>query len=104
MANSLGMVIDAIKARYTESTRDRKLFKSRQDSLFNEGIIQFKLREQLQSAINQLSDDPNIKSIRVQVVPEAIPFVGFVLQSLNCEYEMCPEPDQIILTRQVVYL
>lgn len=104
MGSGIGTIIKAISARYTESTKDRKLFKSRQDSLFNEGLLQFKLREQLQEVIDQISEDPRIKCIRVEVSPEVIPFMGVILQSLNCTYETCPEPGEILITRQVTYL
>lgn len=104
MSNGIFRIFDAIKARYDEKHRDRKEFKVRQSAMFNEGLIQFKLREQLQKEVDKMNNDPGIISIKVQISPEAIPFLETVTQSLNCKTQQCPMPDQIILIRQVDYL
>ncbi len=97
-------VVDAIQARYADAYKERKQFRTRQDSIYNEGQLQFKLREQLQMTLDKLEANPSIKSIRIQVMPDCIPFLPTVLPALNCIYVMCPEPGEVILSRRVQYI
>lgn len=102
--SGVGKVFEAIRSRIDEKTRDRREFKTRQAALFNEGLIQFKLREQLQQQVNLMDKDPHITSIKVQVAPEAVPFLETIACTLNCKTQACPVPDEIILIKQEDYL
>lgn len=104
MSTGVGRVIEAIRSRIDEKTRDRREFKTRQSALFNEGLIQFKLREQLQQQVKIMDSDPHITSIKVQVAPEAIPFLETIACTLNCKTQACPVPGEMILIKQEDYL
>ncbi len=102
--NSVMKIVEAAKSRLDENSRDRREFKTRQSALFNEGLIQFKLHEQLQQEVAKMNMDPSISSIKVQISQDAIPFIDSIMHSLNCKVQKCPEPDEIILIRQEDYL
>ncbi len=102
--NAILKIVDAAKSRMDEKNRDRREFKTRQSALFNEGLIQFKLREQLQQEVSKMNSDPSITSIKVKISQDAIPFIDSIMHTLNCKVQKCPEPDEIILIHQEDYL
>lgn len=104
MSSGVMRVVEAIKSRYVEKTRDTREFKTRQAAIYNEGLIQFKLREQLQQVVRYMDSDRGITSIKVQIAPEAIPFIETIACSLNCKTQVCASPGEIILIKQVDYL
>lgn len=104
MGNGINKILIAIKSRWDEKTRDRREFKARQTAIFNEGLIQFKLREQLQAEVTKMDNDPTITGIKVMISPDAIPFLDTILFSLNCKTQTSPIPGEVILIKQEDYL
>lgn len=104
MAQGVGKIYDALRARINEKTRDRREFKNRQKAIYNEGLIQFKLKEQLTNEVRKMDEDPSITSIRVRILPNAMPFLSSVVDMLDCKVQECSTPGELLLIKVEEYL
>lgn len=77
---SIQNIFLAIKKCRIEKTAQTKAFKARQDNIYNEGLIVFKLKEQF-AEIEHNFDDPDVNTVLLEVDERAYPFAKDVFNS-----------------------
>ena len=97
-------IFKAIKCAMAEKTRQSKQFKQKQNEIFQEGLTEVKLYEQLSQILEEMYADNSITSVTIKVADAALPFLSGLLPNLHCEVIPCAEATQFILLKDDTYI
>lgn len=104
MFKGLIEIFKAIRCALNEKTRQSKQFKQKQNEIYQEGLTEVKLSEQLFQILDEMYADDSIASVKIQVADTALPFLSDLLPKLHCEVISCAEATQFILLKNETYL
>lgn len=97
-------IFKAIKCALNEKSRQAKQFKQKQNEIYQEGLTEVKLSEQLSQILDEMYADASITSVTIQVADAALPFLSDLLPKLHCEVIPCAEATKFILLKDETYI
>ncbi len=97
-------IFKAIKCSLEEKNRQKKQYKQKQYEIYQEGLAEVSLRNQIKAVLDIMDQDPSIQALTIEIAQEGLPFASDILESLHCEVIPCTQTGQYMLMRTESYV
>ena len=97
-------IVQALKCAANEKNRQARQFKQKQNEIYNEGITEVKLQEQLMQILDEMYQDPSVSTVTIEVAKSGLPYLSDILPRLHCVVIPCAEPTKFILLKDETYI
>lgn len=104
MLSGIIRIFKAIKCHLAEKNRQQKQYKQKQNEIYQEGLAEVSLRNQIKAVLDIMDQDPHIQALTIEIAQEGLPFASEILETLHCEVIPCTNPGQYILMRTESYV
>lgn len=104
MISGIVRIFKALKCYFEEKNRQQRQYKQKQNEIYQEGLAEVSLRNQIKAVLDIMDQDSDIQALTIEIAQEGLPFASDILESLHCEVIPCTEPGRFILMRTESYV
>lgn len=104
MISGFVRIFKALKCHFEEKNRQQKQYRQKQHEIYQEGLVEVSLRNQIKAVLDIMDQDPDIQALTIEIAQEGLPFVSDILETLHCEVIPCTEPGRYIFMHTESYI